>query len=574
MVRITRRKVSNEPLPGGEHLPPLIQRIYRARGIENASQIDYSLKHLSHADAMPGINEAASLIIQAAGRQEKIYIVGDFDADGATATALMLRVLRQLGVTNIHYIVPNRFDYGYGLSEPLVDELARHNCQFIITVDNGISSHAGVKRARQLGMKVVITDHHLPPDDLPEANAIVNPSMPYSEFGSAALAGVGVAFYLLTRILSQVKNDDPNSHLSAERVQLSAYLDLVALGTVADVVTLDQNNRILVEAGLKRLRAGCGNPGLLALCEVAGCDYQRANAQMLAFMLGPRLNAAGRLQDMGIGIDLLLTDNADKAMQLAQSLNTINRERKVIQASMQTMADSVIKTLQKEDRLSSAICLYHQRWHQGVVGLLASKVKEYTQRPVVAFADEAEGSDWVKGSARSIDGFHIRDALVAVDRDCPKLIKKFGGHAMAAGLTLKKDHMGEFKKQLCRVVDDWMNHLPEGQQVLSDGPVPVEDLSLFTAQQLTDAGPWGSGFESPLFDDYFIIKDKKAVAEIHTRLRLQTMDLSKQIEAIAFNFIPQQFPEVNEKIHLCYEMQVNEFRNRQRLQLLIRHIVS
>ncbi len=573
MVRITRREVNNEPLVGGEHLPPLIQRIYRARGIQHADQINYSLNKLSHADSMPGIDHAAELIIEAAGQHKKIFIVGDFDADGATATALMVRVLRQIGAAQVYYIVPNRFDYGYGLSRALVDELAEQDCEFIITVDNGISSTTGVRRARELGMQVVITDHHLPPDELPSADAIVNPNLKNSQFGSPALAGVGVAFYLLTRVISQLKINIDYNHLSADSVNLSQYLDLVALGTVADVVTLDHNNRILIEAGLKRLRHGVVIPGLLALCEVAGCDHKRADAQMLAFMLAPRLNAAGRLQDMGVGIELLLTDDVEKARRLAEELNSINKQRKAIQANMQDMADSVIKSLQKADKLSSAICLYHRRWHQGVVGLLASKVKEYTQRPVVAFADEGEDSEWVKGSARSIDGFHIRDALVAVDSNNPGLIQKFGGHAMAAGLTLKKDHMAEFKKQLCQVVEVSINKLPDGQQVLSDGAVPVEDLSLIMAQQLVDAGPWGAGFEPPLFDDYFIIKEKKAVAEIHTRLRLQTMDLSKQIEAIAFNFIPHQFPEAEDKVHVCFQMQVNEFRNRQRLQLLIRHIV-
>ncbi|MCX7545441.1 single-stranded-DNA-specific exonuclease RecJ [Marinicella gelatinilytica] len=573
MVRINRRDISNEPLPGGEHLPPLIQRIYRARGIKDASQIEYSLKHLSHADAMPGIDQAATLIIEAIGQQKKLFIVGDFDADGATATALMVRVLRQLGADNIDYMVPNRFDYGYGLSEGLVDELAKHGCQFIVTVDNGISSTEGVKKAQTLGMQVVITDHHLPPATLPPADAIVNPNMKNSDFGSPALAGVGVAFYLLTRVIRQLKDVADYAHLSTAGVSLSRYLDLVALGTVADVVPLDHNNRILIAAGLKRLRQGTGNCGLLALCRAAGSDYSRADAQMLAFMLAPRLNAAGRLQDMQVGIELLLTEDPDRADQLAQELNVINKERKAIQANMQNMADSVIKTLKKDHKLSAAVCIYHSRWHQGVVGLLASKVKEYTQRPVVAFADEGEDSQWVKGSARSIDGLHIRDALVAVDRDNPGLIKKFGGHAMAAGLTLKKDHMAEFKKQLCQVVNDWVDNLPDHQQVDSDGAVPVEDLSLFMAQQLADAGPWGAAFEPPLFDDYFIVKEKKAVAEIHTRLRLQTMDLSKQIEAIAFNFIPHQFPEVDEKVHVCYQMQVNEFRNRQRLQLLIKHLV-
>lgn len=573
MVRIIRRDVNNEPLAGGEHLPPLIQRIYLARGIRHADEVNHSLQNLSHADAMPGIDQAAELIIEAAGKHQKIFIVGDFDADGATATALMVRVLRQIGAMDIHYIVPNRFDYGYGLSVQLVDELANHDCQLIITVDNGISSIEGVKKAQTLGMQVVITDHHLPPDKLPSADAIVNPNLNNSDFKSPSLAGVGVAFYLLTRVISRLKNKSDFAHLSADHVQLVHYLDLVALGTVADVVTLDHNNRILVEAGLKRLRQGAVKPGLLALCEVAGCDPKRADAQMLAFMLAPRLNAAGRLQDMGVGIDLLLSDDMECARRMATELNSINKQRKTIQASMQNMADSVIKSLQKDGKLSSAICLYHRRWHQGVVGLLASKVKEYTQRPVVAFADEGEDSDWVKGSARSIEGFHIRDALVAVDRDNPHLIKKFGGHAMAAGLTLKKEHMGEFKKQLCRVVDDWMDHLSDTQQVLTDGAVEVEDLSLFMAQQLVEAGPWGAGFEAPLFDDYFIVKEKKAVAEIHTRLRLQTLDLSKQIEAIAFNHIPQQFPDTEKKVHVCYQMQVNEFRNRERLQLIIRHIV-
>jgi len=573
VVTIKRRQVPATELIGGGQLPPLINRLYAARGITCVSQIDYTLKHLSHANSMPGIDAAADLIVAALKAQKRIMVVGDFDADGATATVLMLQVLRSLGAKNLDYQVPNRFEYGYGLTAPLVEELKVAGCQLIITVDNGISSLAGVELARSYGMQVIITDHHLPPVQLPPADAIVNPSLKDSHFGSQALAGVGVAFYLLTRVLRRAKEQKNEQHLTPDAINLTHYLDLVALGTIADVVPLDYNNRILIDAGLKRLRHGLAGVGMRALFKVAGCDMQRVDAQMLAFLIAPRLNAAGRLKDMSIGIELLLTTDENRAEKLAAELDAINRERKTIQGSMQTMADSVIKQLQKDLKLTSAICIYHRQWHQGVVGLLASKVKEYTQRPVVAFADEDSDSEWVKGSARSIDGLHIRDALVQIDIEHPGLIKKFGGHAMAAGLTLKKSALSEFKKQLCRVVDQLMGDLPDRQVVVTDGPVNVDELSLFTAELLQDAGPWGAGFEPPLFDDYFIVRKKSSVAEIHTRLTLQTTDFSKQIEAIAFNFLPQQFPEAEQTVHLCYQLQVNEFRGRKRLQLLVRHIV-
>jgi single-stranded-DNA-specific exonuclease len=571
--KLIRRTVPDHSLAGGEHLHHLIQRLYLARGITHFAEVDYQLKNLHHPNGFKGLSTAAQMVIDAIKNQLHIVVVGDFDADGATSTALVIRAMRQMGAQYISFLVPNRFDYGYGLTPELVDELLKLKADLIITVDNGISSNKGVAKAKSFGMQVIVTDHHLPPEQLPIADAIVNPNCEGDEFPSKSLAGVGVAFYLMTAIRSQLMAEEWFQTNRLAIPNLAQLLDLVALGTVADLVPLDGNNRILVDSGIQRIKAKQCLIGINALCEVSGVDQQSADATTLAFYIAPRLNAAGRLEDMSIGINLLLTDDYSEAKKLAAQLHEINQQRKHIQTEMQIFADSVVDELKQQPKLPDAICLYHKNWHQGVVGLLASKVKEFTHRPVIAFAKENIDSEWLKGSARSITGLHIRDVLVAIDASQPGMIKKFGGHAMAAGLTLNTAHLHEFKNQFTLQVSKHLAADGLQQVIWSDGAVEVEDLCLHTAELIQQAGPWGQHFEQPLFDGWFIIKQKKLIGDNHCKLILQTPDFQKQISAIAFGRHPSEFADEGESVHVCYQLMVNEYRNRRNLQLKIDHIL-
>ncbi len=573
-IQVIRRDIPDQDIKGGERLHHLIQRIYLGRGVNDLRQVDYRFTHLYRPTGFQGLSQAAELIISAIRKQQRIVVVGDFDADGATSAALMIRGLKQMGALHTSFLVPNRFEYGYGLTTELVDELVKFKADLVITVDNGISSFNGVKKAKSLGMNVIITDHHLPPDELPPADAIVNPNCHHDEFPSKALAGVGVAFYVLAAVRGQLRDAGYFSANGISEPNVSRLFDLVALGTVADLVPLDENNRIMVEGGLRLIRQGQCVPGISALFAVAGIKQQEADSNALAFYVAPRLNAAGRLEDMSIGINLLLTDDPVEAKELAAQLHDINQQRKHIQQDMQTFADSVVDELKQKSDLPDVICLYHKNWHQGVVGLLASKVKEYTHRPVVAFAHEHQGSEFIKGSLRSIKGIHIRDVLVAVDVRNPGLIKKFGGHAMAAGLTLKKTNLQLFQQAFSEQVKHQLAGQTLERKVVTDGSVDSSDLSLHTAELIRQAGPWGQAFEEPLFDDWFIIKQKRLIGEQHCKLVLQTTDQSKQIDAIAFGFHPSQFAEESRQTHVCYQLMVNEFRQRRRLQLKIEHIIK
>jgi single-stranded-DNA-specific exonuclease len=572
-IRVVRRTAQGQSVSGGEHLHQLIQRIYLGRGVCDISQVDYRFRNLCHPGGLSNLDQAAKLIVQAIHDNRRMVIVGDFDADGATSSALMIRGLRQMGAGQVHFLVPNRFEYGYGLTPELVDELVNLRADLVITVDNGISSFRGVSKAKSLGMQVIITDHHLPPEELPPADAIVNPNCAGDEFPSKALAGVGVAFYLLAAVRAALRAEDHFARQGLSEPDVSALFDLVALGTVADLVPLDENNRIMVEAGLRLIRRERCVPGISALCKVAGVNQQQADSNSLAFYIAPRLNAAGRLEDMSIGIDLLLTDDPEEARKLAEQLQEINQQRKQIQQDMQLFADSVVDELKQKPSLPEVICLYHKNWHQGVVGLLASKVKEHTHRPVVAFAHESPGSQTLKGSVRSIKGLHIRDVLVEVDVKHPGVVDKFGGHAMAAGLSLQKSALPAFQQAFTEQVKNHLSEHTLDRVVLTDGSVDAADLSLHTAELIQQAGPWGQSFEEPMFDDWFIIKQKKLVGENHCKLVLQTTDLSKQIDAIAFGFHPNQFHQESQQTHLCYQLMVNEFRQRRRLQLKIEHII-
>lgn len=573
-MHIKRRQPAASQALKGLGLHPLVERLYLARGVTRPEQVQYRLERMLRPDGLSGLATACERLQKALSDRQRICIVGDFDADGATATALAMRALRAFGAADVDFLVPNRFDFGYGLSPELVPYLAEKKADLIITVDNGISSLAGVQAANAAGMDVIITDHHLPGDELPAATAIVNPNLPDCEFPSKNLAGVGVLFYLMAALRQHLQQSGWFAEKEIQPPKLASWLDLVALGTVADLVPLDSNNRILVTEGIRRIRAGRTVPGIQALLQVAGKDNASVTTETIGFFLAPRLNAAGRLEDMSIGINLLLTDDADEAKNLALQLDEINHQRRSIQADMQKLADSVVNQLQHMQRLPLGLCLFHKEWHQGIVGLLASKVKDRIGRPVFAFAPENESSEWLKGSGRSVPGFHLRDALVNMETRHPGLMRRFGGHAMAAGVTVHKDKLTDFTEAFTQAVQAHHEHTPLTEVLETDGALPESDFSLYTAEALQQAGPWGQGFPPPLFDGWFTLESKKEIGTGHTRLELRVIDGFKKIEAVAFGKIPQEFPKQGEKVYLTYELAVNEFRGRKRLQILVRDLLE
>ncbi|WP_395376129.1 single-stranded-DNA-specific exonuclease RecJ [Marinicella sp. W31] len=573
-LTVKRRPQIDSDVFSSLSIHPLIARLYLARGIESVEQVDYQLKNLLHPNDLGGIEMAAQITIEAIQQKRKIVIVGDFDADGATSTAVALRCLLAFGSVNHDYMVPNRFDYGYGLTEKLVDELIKIDAEVIITVDNGISSIKGIQRARETGMQVVVTDHHLPGPELPPANAIVNPNNNNDAFASKNLAGVGVLFYLMAEVRKQLLQ---SSWFQTQKIpvpNLSHFLDLVALGTVADVVPLDVNNRIMIAQGLRQIRHGQTVAGIKALFKVADKRIEDADTNSFSYVLAPRLNAAGRLEDMSIGIDLLLSDDMDHAMLLAQQLEDINQQRKVIQEEMQRFADSVLKQLHGAEKIPPGLCLYHPDWHQGVVGLLASKVKEKINRPVIAFARETENSEMLKGSARSVPGLHIRDVLVDIDSQYPDLMTKFGGHAMAAGLTMEHKHLQEFQQVFSDLTLDRLGQNNGIKVIETDGSIESDDLSIRIAELIEQAGPWGQHFTPPMFDDWFIVYEKRLIGGMHTKLVLQTADERKKVDAVAFGLHPNDFPQEGKQTHVCYKPSVNVFRGRRSLQLIVEALIQ
>ena len=566
--RIIRRKASPETgLP--ESLSPLLRRIYAARGVQSPEDIDYALDKLLPPAELGGLDEAAELLASALAAQQRITIVGDFDADGATSSALCMRALRAMGAAEVNYLVPNRFEYGYGLTPEIVAVAMVRRPDLIITVDNGISSLAGVEAARQQGVRVLVTDHHLPGDELPNADVIVNPNKPDEGFPSKHLAGVGVAFYVMLALRARLREQGWFQAQGIDQPNLGQLLDLVALGTVADVVPLDRNNRILVHQGLQRIRAGRCVPGIRALLEAGRRSQARAVAGDLGFAVGPRLNAAGRLDDMALGIECLLTDSEAEARKMAAQLDGLNRERREIEADMQARALEAIQQLHlEESSLPTGLCLFDGDWHQGVIGILASRIKEQFHRPVIAFANAGGGE--LKGSARSVSGLHIRDALDTVATRHPGLVTRFGGHAMAAGLTLDADRFDDFAAAFdaeCR------HHLtPEDLRgvIHSDGELSGDEFSLDAARQLRDAGPWGQGFPPPVFEGEFDVLGSRPVGERHLKLNLRPVAGQGSIDAIAFNTDP--LPEGCQRAHLVYRLDVNEYRGLESPQLVVEHI--
>ncbi|WP_461520433.1 single-stranded-DNA-specific exonuclease RecJ [Porticoccus sp.] len=557
----------------GPQTPLLLQRIYAARGVTSEIELERTLNRLPHPQALRGLDAALELLEQALRGQQRVLIVGDFDADGATSTALSLLALHAMGFQQVDFIVPNRFEYGYGLTPEIVELAKQSQPDLIITVDNGISSISGVQAAKAAGIKVLITDHHLPGAQLPEADAIVNPNQHGCEFPSKNLAGVGVVFYLMSALRGRLRDSGWFAENNIPEPNMADWLDLVALGTVADVVPLDATNRILVHQGLQRIRAGKTRPGIQALLDLSGRDRQRLVSADLGFAIGPRLNAAGRLDDMSIGIQCLLETDPYLAREYAVQLDELNRDRRVIEADMQREALVALEQLNlDEQQLPWGLCLFDADWHQGVVGLLASRIKDRVHRPVIAFADAGNGE--FKGSARSIPGLHIRDALDAVASRHPELISKFGGHAMAAGLSLPAerywDFVAAFDDEVCRQ----LSPSDLEAEILTDGVLEPGELNIDTAQLLRESGPWGQHFPEPLFEGEFYIVQQRIVGEKHLKLML-ALDKGKRqlIDAIAFNVNTEQWPNpAAEKVSLVYKLDINLWQGRESVQLMVESI--
>lgn len=541
--------------------------LWRGRGLDKRP--DYALRTLL-APELVGIQAASRRLEQAIRDGERITVVGDFDADGATATVLAVTALQAMGVKQVDWLIPDRFKHGYGLSEKLVEEMGSDTPDVILTVDQGISSLGGVALAKSKGIDVIVTDHHLPGEALPAADAIVNPNLPSDSFPSKHLAGVGVVFYLMLALRQQLRESGYFENRSEPR--MDQWLDLVALGTVADLVCLDHNNRVLVQQGLERIRHGRARPGVIALLEVAGRNVRHANASDLGYAVAPRLNAAGRLEDMGLGVRCLLANSAQEARAWANELDRINAERKSLQASMQAEANAqAAKLLASLGASLPGACLFDPSWHQGVVGLVAGQMAERIQRPVVAFAPDEPGSNLLKGSARSPSGIHMRDLLVELDVRHPGLIERFGGHSGAAGLTLLESRLEQFREAFDQLVRGIPLH---SQTVLSDGPLKEAMLSVDFAAALTDAGPWGQGFPEPLFDGAFRVIERRVVGGDHLKLRVQPIGSDQSYEAIAFRAGELCHQELPEPWHVTYRLELNRWQGRVSVQLNIQHWVD
>ncbi len=570
------KKIIRRHVPAAINLPdsihPVLKRVYAARNIQTSADLDYSLSTLLPYDALTGIDSAVNLLQAALTEKSRILIVADFDADGATSCALAIRGLTLMGAEDIVYVVPNRFEYGYGLTPEIVDVALEYDPDLLITVDNGISSVAGVKRARDNGVKVLITDHHLPGNELPDADAIVNPQLPGDKFASKNLAGVGVVFYILLALRARLREQGWFDKHNIACPNLAQLLDIVALGTVADVVPLDKNNRIMVAHGLKLIRQNKSIAGISAILDLAGRSIPSLSASDLGFSIAPRLNAAGRLTDMSLGIECLLTDDVHAATAMARQLDKLNKERRQIQDDMHEEATLELHDyLEKSSgEIAEGICLFNQDWHQGVIGILAAKVKETFNRPVIAFAKDSEGI--IKGSARSIHGLHIRDLLEDITRLNPDLILTFGGHAMAAGLTIKESQFELFTEKFNDVLKQHISLADMQDQCLTDGELSSKDLTMQLARDIQLAGPWGQLFPEPVFEGEFKVIEKRIVGSHHLKLRLQTKDSSKALDAIAFNHTDEDWPESVSQIQVAYTLSINEYQNRQTLQLLINHI--
>ena len=563
-VRIRRRARPRQTLPG---LHPVVSRVLAMRGLETAP--DYSLRYLL-PPSLGGMERACELLATAISDNARICVVGDFDADGATGTALAVHGLRAMGARHVDWLVPDRFRHGYGLSTDLVAELEAPLPDLLVTVDQGVSSHAGINRAREMGIRVIVTDHHLPGETLPPAEAIINPNLPDEQFPSGALAGVGVMFYLLMGLRARMR--EAGYFRRGQEPRLDQWLDLVALGTVADLVPLDENNRRLVHQGLVRIRAGQCLPGVRALLEVAGRNLRHVQAADLGFAAAPRLNAAGRLDDMSVGVRCLLATSESSARELASQLDVLNRDRQALQQDMQEMAERQARELAESlDGELPGLCVFDPQWHQGVVGLVAGRLMERLQRPVFAFAPAENGGSELKGSGRGPDGLHLRDLLVDIDARRPGLIKRFGGHARAAGLTIDESQFDKFMKDFNKIVK---NIDFNDESVTTDGELTAGEITLETAQALAEAGPWGQGWPEPLFDGIFRVLERRVVGEKHLKLRLSPTGRGPGIDAIAFRAGHLCHRDLPDPLHVVYSLEVNRWQGRVMPQLNIRYLVD
>jgi single-stranded-DNA-specific exonuclease len=575
-VEIQRRESTDSSANIFNQVPTALAKIYAARGLKDQQQLGRSLADLLPDSGLADIEKATKRVAQAINQKQHIIVVGDFDCDGATSTAVLILGLRMMGVASVDYLVPNRFSFGYGLSPEIVEVAAQDNPQLIITVDNGVSSIEGVEKANSLGIDVVVTDHHLAGDELPNAVAIVNPNRKDCSFEAKSTCGVGVVFYLLIALRRELAATGWFDQNKLSQPNLASLLDLVALGTVADVVPLERNNRTLVYQGLQRIRAGRTRPGLKALIEVANKRIDKLVASDLGFVVAPRLNAAGRLDDMSVGIECLLCEDYDTAREYALTLDRLNLERREIEQGMQIQALSFLEKIEfelinQDKQLPMGLCLFDVSWHQGVVGILASRIKDKLHRPIIAFAPGDNGE--IKGSARSISCYHLRDGLALIDTLYPGLIKKFGGHAMAAGLTIDETSLPKFEKAFAQVVKQSLAEDDLKATLLTDGSLHSQDLTIQTASMFKEAGPWGHSFSEPLFDNEFKIIQQRIVGKKHLKLVLMDPETGTAVDAIYFNIDEKVWPDESiEQVRVVYKLDVNEFRGKQSVQLLVEYI--
>lgn len=566
---IKRREI---PVGNSVSTHPLLDRLYRARHIKNTKELDRTLKSMLNPNQLYGIDQAVNLLVEAYQQQQKIVIVGDFDADGATSTALSVLALRQLGFSDVDYLVPNRFEQGYGLSIPVAEMAIEKGVQLLMTVDNGVSSFEGIAFLKEKGIRVLVTDHHLPPETLPPADAIVNPNLSQCHFPSKSLAGVGVAFYLMLAVRAKFR--ELGIFTAETQPNFTDLLDLVALGTIADIVPLDQNNRILAYQGLMRIRARRCRPGIIALAEVANRNVEQFTSSDLGFCIGPRLNAAGRLDNMSIGVELLLANEMSKARELALDLDELNQTRKEIESGMKLEAIKICQNLTalfKE--LPYGITLYQPDWHQGVLGIVSSRVKDQYHRPVIAFTQDSEGI--LKGSARSIEGLHMRDVLERIHSQHPNIILKFGGHAMAAGLSIREEYFADFQHLFNQTIADWLDEEHLQGIIWTDGELNSNEFNLETAELIKSVGTWGQGFPEPCFDGEFKILDQRAIGQNknHLKMLLEPRQGGVLLDAIAFNIDTRLYPDLSIKqARLAYKLEINEFRGNRSVQLLVDYI--
>lgn len=562
--------IKQRPLLTTAHLSdnPLLNRIYQARAVKSKAELDLSLKGLLNPNLLANIEQAVELLYQVYLKQSRIVIVGDFDADGATSTALALLALRQFGFQQVDYLIPDRFSQGYGLSVDVARAVIEKGADLVLTVDNGISSFDGIDLLKSQGIQVLVTDHHLPTEKLPNADAMVNPNLIFCHFPSKSLAGVGVIFYVMIALRSKLRAEKVFEGKNEPNV--AEFLDLVALGTVADVVPLDHNNRILVSQGLNRMRSGACRVGIHALAEVAKRELSSLQAGDLGFAIAPRLNAAGRLENMSLGVELLICDDLAKARQLALELDELNQTRKEFEQEMKTEALAICAKLPDLQRLDKAqgIILYQADWHQGVIGILASRIKDQFHRPVIVFAQDENG-ETLRGSARSIAGVHMRDLLERIDSLYPDLIIKFGGHAMAAGLTILESNLPIFERAFNQVIESFIE--PEQLQgiIYTDGELSAKDMTLETADLLNQAGPWGQHFAEPLFEGEFRLLQQKIVGGKHLKLVVENQ-AGTLFDAIWFNIDLRQYPDFSIKTaRLIYKLDINDFRGNRSVQLFV-----